>query len=80
MLAGCVCLLSVGVFVVPRALCLYVYSVCRGEGKGVCGEGCVGGASAVLTGMCVCDICYVRSVAGVSIGCLVILPSDVPNQ
>ena len=29
-LAGCVCLLSVGVFVVPLALCLYVCSVCRG--------------------------------------------------
>lgn len=29
-LAGCMCLLSVGVFVVPLGLCLYVCSVCRG--------------------------------------------------
>ena len=48
--------------------------------SGVCGEGCVGGVSAVLTGKCVCDLCSVCIMAGVSIGCWVILPSDVPNQ
>ena len=70
---GCVCstscLVSVCVWCLPRV-----------RVGGVCGEGCVGGVSAVLTGMCVRDVCSACMMAGVSMGCLVILPSDVPNQ
>lgn len=74
MLAGCVCLLSVGVFVVPRpCVCMCIVF---GEGRVRVSAGrAVSELLRVLTGMCVCDICYVCSVAGVFIGCLVILPS-----